>query len=104
MSDSLQTLWTVACQAPLFMEFCRQECWSGLPCPAPEDLPDTGVKPASPTDPALQADSLPLSHQGSRTPIILLDGGERGRPTLTAITSPLWAAPKAQWVSPRDTI
>ena len=29
------TLWTVACQAPLSMEFCRQEYWSGLPFPSP---------------------------------------------------------------------
>ena len=27
------TLWTAAHQAPLPMEFSRQECWSGLPCP-----------------------------------------------------------------------
>ena len=33
------TPWTVACQAPLSMEFSRQECWSGLPCPPPGDLP-----------------------------------------------------------------
>ena len=30
-----ETLWTVACQAPLSMEFSRQEYWSGLPCPPP---------------------------------------------------------------------
>ena len=59
------TLWIVAHQAPLFMGFSRQEYWSGLPCPPPGDLPDPGVKPMSPVSPALQADSLPLSHQGS---------------------------------------
>ena len=32
------TPWTVAHQAPLSMEFSRQEYWSGLPCPCPEDL------------------------------------------------------------------
>ena len=32
------TPWTVAGQAPLSMEFSRQECWSGLPCPSPGDL------------------------------------------------------------------
>ena len=48
------TPWTVACQAPLFMEFSRQEYWSGLPCPLPGDLPNLGVKPRSA---ALQADS-----------------------------------------------
>ena len=34
------TLWTVACQAPLFMAFSRQECWSGLPCSPPRDPPE----------------------------------------------------------------
>ena len=64
MSDSA-TSWTVAHQAPLSMGFSQQEYWSGLPCPPPGDLSDPGIKPRSP---ALQADSLPLSHQG--TPII----------------------------------
>ena len=35
-------------QAPLSMEFSRQEYWSGLPFPSPEDLPDPGIKPGSP--------------------------------------------------------
>ena len=38
------------------MGFPRQEYWSGLPFPPPGDLPNPGIKPASPT---LQADSLP---------------------------------------------
>ena len=37
------------------MEFSRQEYWSGLPFPSPEDLPDPGIEPRSP---ALQADTL----------------------------------------------
>ena len=41
------------CQAPLFMGLSRQEYWSGLPCPPPEDLPDPGIKPASLMSPAL---------------------------------------------------
>ena len=39
--------WTVALQAPLFMAFPRQECWSGLPFPSPGDLPSPGMEPAS---------------------------------------------------------
>ena len=35
-------------QAPLPMEFPRQEYWSGLPFPSPGDLPDPGIKPTSP--------------------------------------------------------
>ena len=37
-----ETPWTIAGQAPLSMEFSRQEYWSGLPFPSPEDLPDQG--------------------------------------------------------------
>ena len=45
------TLWTVPCQAPLSMGFSKQEYWSGLPCPPPGDLPDSGLKPVSPASP-----------------------------------------------------
>ena len=55
------TPWTVAHQAPLSMEFSRQEYWSGLPCPSPGDLPDPGIKPGSPV---LQVDSLPAEPPG----------------------------------------
>ena len=41
------TLWTVACQAPLFIGFSRQEYSIGLPWPPPEDLLDLGIEPAS---------------------------------------------------------
>ena len=58
-----ETLWTVACQAPLFMGFPRQEYWNGLPFPSPGDLPDPGIKPTSPVSPVLQADSLPAHFQ-----------------------------------------
>ena len=46
----------LAHQALLFMEFSRQEFWSGSPFPSPGDLPDPGFELRSP---ALQADSLP---------------------------------------------
>ena len=42
--------------------FPRQECWSGLPLPSPGNLPDPEIEPESP---AVQEDSLLLSHQGS---------------------------------------
>ena len=61
------TPWTVAHQAPLPMGFSGQEYWSGLPFPAPGDLPYPGIESVSPVAPALQVDSLPLSHQGSQT-------------------------------------
>ena len=49
------TPWTVAYHARPSMGFSRQESWSGLSLPSPEDLPDTGIEPGSP---ALQADAL----------------------------------------------
>ena len=54
MSNSA-TPWTVVRQAPLSMEFSRQEYWSGLPFPSPGNLPNPEIEPGSP---ALQADSL----------------------------------------------
>ena len=48
------TPWTmIAHQAPLFMEFFKQEYWSGLLLPSPEDLPDPGFEPMSHASPAL---------------------------------------------------
>ena len=48
-----ETPWTAPRQAPLSMEFARQEYWSGLPIPSPGDLPDPGIKPVSLVSPAL---------------------------------------------------
>ena len=48
------TLWTVAHQAPVSTGFSRQEYWSRLPCPPPEDIPCPGLEPASLTPPALE--------------------------------------------------
>ena len=61
-SDSSVTPWAVAHQAPPSMGFSRQEYWSGLPLPSPEELPNPGIKCWSP---ALQAVSLPFELQGS---------------------------------------
>ena len=54
---------TVAHQAPLSIGFSRQEFWSGLPFPSPEDLPDPGIEPRSP---ALQTDSLLSELEGNK--------------------------------------
>ena len=63
MSDSSETLWTVACQAPLSVGFSRQECTRvGVPFPYP------GIFPTQGWNPCLlhwQVDSLPLRHQRS---------------------------------------
>ena len=58
---TLATPWAIACQAPLFMGFSRQEYWNGLSFPSPGDLSDPGIEPGYP---ALQADSLPTELQG----------------------------------------
>ena len=55
---------TIAYNASLFMEFLRQEYWSGLPFPSPGDLPDPGIEPVSPVPPALQEGSLPAEPLG----------------------------------------
>ena len=47
------TLWTIAFQAPLTLEFSRQEYWSGLPCHPPRDPPDIGIEHSSLKSPAL---------------------------------------------------
>ena len=64
------TPWAVAHQTPLSLGFSRQEQWSGLPCPPPGEHPDPGMQPESPASPALQVDSLLLSHQGSPNTVV----------------------------------
>ena len=56
MSDSFAVPWTVACQGPLSMGFSKQEYWSGLPFPSPEDLLDPGIEPMSLVSLALQSE------------------------------------------------
>ena len=63
------TPWTVARQAPLSMEFSRQEYWSGLPFPTPGDFLDLGIKPGSLAFPAMQVGYFPLS------PVFPIPGG-----------------------------
>ena len=46
MSNSLRLYNYIAHQAPLSMEFSRQEYWSGLPFPSPWDLPNPGTEPS----------------------------------------------------------
>ena len=55
------TPWTGACQAPLSVEFSRQEYWNGCLFPSPGNLPEPGIEQGSP---ALQANSLPSEPLG----------------------------------------
>ena len=55
-AQSCLTCWDpvdLACQSPLYMEFSRQEYWSGLLFPTPGDLLNPGIKPESPASSAL---------------------------------------------------
>ena len=54
------TPWTIAHQTPLSIEFCRQEYWSGLPCPPPGIFPAQGLNPHLLHLQHWQAGSLPL--------------------------------------------
>ena len=77
------TPWTVACQAPLSMEFSRQEYWSGLLFPPPGDLPDLGIKTESLELPALAGIFFYLWHHlGNLT-------GEVGRINYRRLRRPL---------------
>ena len=58
VSDSLQPQGLQPARLLCPLGFSRQECWSGLPCPPPGDLPNLGIEPTS-ASPALQVDSLP---------------------------------------------
>ena len=82
------TPWTVAPQAPLSMGFSKQKYWSGLPCPPLGDLPDAGIEPESPTTPALQVDSLLLSHGGSLVYLVAQLPRLPPLPTTTTTTKP----------------
>ena len=61
--------WTVACQARLSLGLPRQEYWSGLPFPAPEDLPNMGTEPTSPATPALSARFFTTTLPGNDNPL-----------------------------------
>ena len=67
----LAILWTITSQAPLSMGFSRQEYCGGFPCPPPGDLPDPGIEPISLVIPALQVDSLLLSHWRMGKPLLI---------------------------------
>ena len=73
---------TVAYQAPLFMEFSRQEYWSELPSPSLGDLPDPGIELWSPT---LQADTLPSKPPGKPLYSLRYSKTENIRKTISLI-------------------
>ena len=56
--------WTVARQTLLSMAFSRKDYWSGLPCPSPGDLPDSGIRTGALTSSALAGGFLPPAPPG----------------------------------------
>ena len=58
------TLWSIACQAPLSMEFSREECWSRLPFSPPGGLSDRGIKPMSLAPPVMADEFFTTSATG----------------------------------------
>ena len=69
MSDFSVTPWTLARLVPLSVGFPRQEYWSGLPFSSPGDLPDLGIKSASP---ALAGGFFTIEPQGSPCWMVLM--------------------------------
>ena len=97
VSDSLQPH---GGQAPLSMGFPREEYWSGLPLPSPGGLSDPGIRCWSSS---LQADSLPLSHQGRP------GGGRGGKNCLMSLHPTLhstleWLSDSTQNMGCRDRV
>ena len=74
------TLWTALGQAPLSMEYSRQEYWNGLPFPTPGDPPNPGIEPESTEAPVLagrffttEPPRKPLSSlRGLKNPLLAL--------------------------------
>ena len=58
---TLQPPRTVARQAPLSLEFSRQEYWNRLPFPTPGDLPNPEIKAVSLMPPALAGGFFTIS-------------------------------------------
>ena len=93
----LVTPLTIACQVPLSMGFSRQEYWSGLPCPPPGDLPNSGIKHMSLKSSVLAGVTALISifHPSSALPCI--PGG--WHPTACISLAPLSAGSQMIFVS-----
>ena len=76
--------WTVAYQAPLSVEFSRQEYWSVLPFPTPGNLPNPEIKPTYLESPALAGGFFTTEHPGK--PRLLLTPSQK--PTAVSVPSP----------------
>ena len=64
------TLWTVAAMLLCPCGLSRQEYWSGLPFPPPEDLPDPGMEPIFPTSPSLAGRFFSMESPGKHPVLV----------------------------------
>ena len=92
-------------QDPLSMGFPRQEYWSGLPFPSPEDLPNSEIKPPSPV---LEVDSFPLSQHPPDLELLMHSEGDQpwdffGRNDAEAETPVLWPPHAKSWLIGKDS-
>ena len=62
------TPWTVDRQAPLSMEFSRQEYWSGLPFPTAGELPNPEIELVVPESPVLAGGFFTTESPGKPQP------------------------------------
>ena len=88
------TPWTVALQAPLSMEFSRQEYWSGQPFPSPGALPDPGIEPASLISPASAGRLFTPSATWEAS------GGDGHHLPLEASPEASYPSPGTRWILP----
>ena len=79
---------TVALQAPLSMGPSRQDYWSGLPCPSPEDLPHPGIEPRSPVSLALAAGFFTPEPPGKPALLMGFPGGSDGKEPASGAEDP----------------
>ena len=95
------TPWTITHQAPLSVEFSRQEYWSGLLFPSPGDLPDPGIEPRSS---ALQADSSPSEPPGKPPVVVKTTVASNSGTSISTADGPGWeflwdTNSREQWLS-----
>ena len=99
------TSWSAAHQAPLFMEFSRQEYWGGFPFPTPRNLPNPGIKQCLGQR---ETDCLPLHHLGKlRRPMKTNDSAQKpsGKEKEFFLIQPfiLFSAPLTDWMRSTHT-
>ena len=95
------TPWTVAHQAPLSVEFSRQEYWSELPFPPPGDLPDPGITHASLASPGLASVFFTISASWE-APRFCLAAAAKSRLTLCDPWTAAYQAPRSMGFSRQE--